>query len=345
MQGFCSVYKYMIFQPQLRAWKSYNCCNAALGAVLQARKHSWPALCLNAAWDFYLNTAATGMDMAGVYDKTEHPQAQANLWHNYQLRCQTAETTEWQRCRDKLHALCENALHPFVLVRNTACTHIPRSGRATTTRHYLICTGINKEKFTLFDSFLDKQVIFTEAQLQAAMQQVPGNAAVESYGLCWLPMQEDPVQQYTIHELVSHNFFTCLGASAFQAPVICNEEALLHLRGLLAATEPVLLPTVLQFLAESFRYVQYQRKYFAAAVETIAGLFPEKQAACNALSMLANGVSDEWFRFRVRALYNLQKQLPNPLQGLEESLNAIYQKEKTARQQIQAFKQDILNYS
>lgn len=325
----------------ITTWKSYNCYNAAIGSILNTERYSNLYVSLNGNWDFYFNHLnKNNINIAGVYEKTEHPSVKHNLKKVYGLRVHYCQMKDWVSCRSLIRDLRDNGYFPLLCVLNTRCPFIPRSGRVIPLGHYLVCTGYEKKYFGLFDSFSDVHVSCTEEELDNLMQEVPEGDVLYNYRLRYLVNDDSPGTNYGITE-IHEFFFKHLSPVDFMInkdQVVCGNKGILELSRYLKQLYEGELKTCLTNLTESLRYVQYQRLHFISALLEISKGEPQEHNITNELVQSIQEISDEWFKLRIKMLYDLKRGAMDLGKSASENLKYLYQLETDATQRIQQYK-------
>lgn len=287
----------------LQPWKGYNCFAATIGTLLLDDALPYIPFAVNTDWDFYFNPEAVGqIDMAGVYAGTVHPSIVNKARNIYGQELIYYHFRQWQECK----AFLKYSYRPMLCVCNKACPHIPQKGSRIPLVHYLILTGCNGYNYYCYDSFLDCVCKFTEEELTKAMQL---SGTDDAYTVASLSLP------YTLTHPQYKDYMP-----------VYNEEMVASIKSVpvsLVAYHEDLLRESIMVLVESFRYVQYQRKYFVNSLSLIAALHPFLSNKCESLSVQADDIADEWFRLRIRMQYNLKSRSSGLLDGITDGFERI----------------------
>lgn len=285
--------------------------------------------------------------MAGVYPGTEHPQVSFNLDRIYNERVTYCHDSDWHACLRRLSGHLEQGMLPLICVLNKACRHIPGSGSAEPLSHYLIATKIEAGRLFFFDSFLNRSGSLPLETLPQAMQF--DTAEGERIVFRSAHLQYDRPYRST-HRLAEKEAGDIFFPPPPGIPAKANEkdrvtygiQAMRELLRHLQEMDRPLLRSSLKPLCESFRYVQYQRKYFTESLRDIINLFPRHERTCITIMDRSERIADDWFRLKITMLYNLRKELPQLLAGLAPQLDELSLKEEQAMKELQQLRRSLM---
>lgn len=336
--------EFTINKQKIEKWEGYNCYSSTIGSLLKANDYPYLSLVLNSNWDFFFDPVASEtISMCGVFNATEHPAVADNLERTYGLKIHSASVAGWSECKELIRELLTQQAAVLLRVKNTSCRYIPNSGRSHCLAHYLICTGLHEDQFHFFDAFIGYSGWYNETAMSSAMKDVPDNGRFPGFSISWIHAIDNGKKLgHQPADIIGDNFFNALGTEAFgwgSDQVKTSDEGFLHLIDYLEQLSAQDLKITGRAFADSLRYVQYQRKCFAGSVEELASLLPAVFELNNTIADVRR-LSDEWFGFRIRLLYRIERNDENIIQLTVRDLRRLFDEERSVHKRLELLKKE-----
>jgi hypothetical protein len=325
--------------PGLIGWKGYNCFSSVVGSLLTA--HAYPAvsLALDSGFDFYYRPGPRwALGSFGVWPGSEHAMVARNLRTLFGIDLSLQSEPDWSVLEERLPGP-DGFL--VVAVVNTALPHTPRGEFIESVPHYLILSGRVGDMVTFHDSFFGRSGTISVRALERATDFVSDDGEVVRRRVCEFAGLTSPGRLSAPYiaspEKVARDTLPAdapLDTSGAGREEVFGPEAIRRLAEDLGTTDSGLVAGNLRAVAQSLRYVQYQRACFVRYLDEFGAFLPRLREPAALLAGQVRATIQSWFSVRFQAQYLSRKSRPFVAPSLGGLLRELANREETILSQL-----------